>query len=691
MNDPISPDPVSGGLLDDLPAYLSNGVIGLRVRDNPPTAGLAVVSGLVGRHPERDIEAAAPAPYPLALDIRLDGVWLSNAPQAMTVVDQRYDFSTAEVTTRLVFKPKERRLDIEVVTFCSRDHPTLACQRTTFRLDGLAQLVLRPMIDARGVEGRALAYERQTPGEEEPACDGSLLWETAGGLSTCGLAMVTTLDAAAERKTPPLQRGRFLTEYSLEGDQRRAYVLDQIVSLVPSAMHAQPDQHAVRLAALARRDGFDAIRTANRKQWRDLWRSRIQLVGAERRWQALADAAFFYLMSSSHPSSPCSTSIFGLATWGDYHYYYGHVMWDVETFAVPPLTFLQPGAAEALLDYRHANLVAARMNAQARGRRGLQFPWESGPSTGQEASPLPGSASWREDHVSPDVARAFALYAAVAGDEDFQGQRAWPVLSGVAEWIASRVTPTKRGYEIKRAMGIAEREQAADNPAFTVLAAQAALDDALDLAALLGKTAPEKWRTIRDRLAIPVRDGVLVSHDGYDPDEEKGATPDPLMAFFPLWRDLGEEIQRRTLDAYLAMADDYVGSPMLSAFYGAWAAWHGDRKLSARLFDEGYARFEAPRFGQILEYRRDRFPEQPPAGPFGANMGAFLMCLIQGLPGLRPSFGDPADWPTRPVVLPEGWDEIRIDHLWIRGRPWRLIARHGDDRARLEPSRDGAP
>jgi len=685
MHKPISPKPVKGGLKDDLPAYLSNGVIGLRVRDNPPTAGLALVSGLVGRHPVRDIEAAALAPYPLALDIALEDVWLSNAPQAMSVIDQRYDFATAEVITRLVFQPKDRRLEIEVVTFCSRDHPTLACQQVTFRLDGLAPLALRPMIDARGVEGKPLAHERGTPGEPQPACDGSLLWETEGALSTCGMAMVTALDAEAERSTPPLQRGQLFTEYKLQADQRREYVLQQMVSMTPSAMHAQPDQEAVRLVALAKREGFETIRQANRKQWKDLWQSRIQLIGAEPRWQALADAAFFYLMSSSHPSSPCSTSIFGLATWGEYHYYYGHVMWDVESFAVPPLTFLQPGAAEALLDYRTANLKAARKNAQARGRRGLQFPWESGPSTGQEAAPLPGSASWHEDHVSPDVARAFSLYAMVAGDEDFQLERAWPVLSGVSEWIASRTTPTSRGYEIKGSMGIAERKEESDNPAFTVLAAQATLDDALALAERLGKTPPQKWREVRDGLVPPLKGGVLVSHDGYDPGEEKGETPDPLMALFPLWRDLDRDVARKTLDAYLALADRYVGSPMLSAFYGVWAAWRGDRELSARLFEEGYAKFEAARFGQILEYRRDRFPEQPPAGPFGANMGAFLMGLIQGLPGLRANFDDPSSWPARPVVLPQGWDEIRIDRLWVRGKPWRLRARHGDDRATLEP------
>lgn len=685
MSEPISPPPVSGGLRGELPAYVSNGVIGLRVRDNPFTAGMALVSGLAGRHPVRDIAAAALAPYPLALDLRLDEVWLSDAPQALTIIEQAYDFATAELTTRMVFQPETRRLEIEVVTFCSRDHPNLACQRSTFRLDGLAALTLRPLIDARGVEGRALAYERRTPGEEPLGCDGSLLWETEGGLSTCGLALATMLDVEAERNLPPFQRGRFFTEYKLEADQRRAYVLDQLVSVTPKVTHSQPDQHAVRLVCLAQHQGFDAIREANRKQWRDLWRSRIQLIGAEAKWQALADAAFFYLMSSAHPSSPCSTSIFGLATWGEYHYYYGHVMWDIETFVVPVMTFLQPGAAEALLDYRTAGLQAARLNALARDRRGLQFPWEGAPCTGEEASPLPGQPFWHEDHVTPDVALAFAHYGMVAGDKDFNRERAWPVLSGVCEWIASRTTPTDRGQEMKASMGIAERQEEVDNPAFPVLASQAALDSAQAFAEALCKTAPSKWREVREKLVIPIEDGVLVSHDGYAPDEEKGETPDPLMAFFPLWRDLGGDVERRTLDLYLSMADRYVGSPMLSAFYGVWAAWRGDRALSARLFDEGFAKFEMGRFSQTLEYRRERFPEQPPAGPFAANTGAFLMSLIQGLPGLRPSFADPANWPARPVVLPEGWEAIRIDHLWARGKAWRLEARHGEDRARLEP------
>lgn len=162
------------------------------------------------------------------------------------------------------------------------------------------------------------------------------------------------------------------------------------------------------------------------------------------------------------------------------------------------------------------------------------------------------------------------------------------------------------------------------------------------------------------------------------------------MAFFPLGYDLGADIERDTLAYFLNQVEDYIGSPMLSALYGIWAARAGDRVLSARLLDEGYGQFSTGRFEQILEYRPDKFPDQPQAGPFAANIGGFLCSLLMGFPALHPTLGDPQSWPCRPVVLPKGWDAITIEHLWIRGRLYRLEAVHGADRATLEPHPDNA-
>lgn len=353
MSDPISPSPVLGSGTQELPAYVANGLLGLRTRDMPLSSGMALISGFTGEHPERQIEAAAVAPYPVAADLALDGVWLSDVPHQVSDLQQAYDFSAGELTTRFTFEAAGRAAHVEVVIFCSRHDPTLVCQEISVTVDKACALGLRAIVDAAGVDGRALKHARTTPGEDKPVIDGTLLWESAGAFSKCGVALVTELLGAGEQEAarPPLQYDRLVTEYGFRARAARAVRLRQIASVIPDVMHQMPDQHAARLAAKARKDGFDKVRKQNRAVWDELWKGRIRLEGAGERWQSLADAAFFYLNSSVHPASPASTSIFGLATWRDYHYYYGHVMWDIEAFAVPALCMLQPDAAAALLGY----------------------------------------------------------------------------------------------------------------------------------------------------------------------------------------------------------------------------------------------------------------------------------------------------------------------------------------------------
>jgi hypothetical protein len=194
------------------------------------------------------------------------------------------------------------------------------------------------------------------------------------------------------------------------------------------------------------------------------------------------------------------------------------------------------------------------------------------------------------------------------------------------------------------------------------------------------------WRQIADHMTIPTRGPAIISHDNYRTNEEKGATPDPLMGLFPFGFRADREAEAATLALYLGMAQDYIGSPMLSALYGVWAARAGDRDLAIKLLDDGYGRFCAGRFLQTLEYRSDRFPEQPRAGPFFANIGGFLTGLLFGFTGVEPGPDDVEAWPRRPVVLPAGWTAIEVDRLWIRGRAWKLRAGHGDERATLVPA-----
>ena len=443
---PISPPPARGPRGADLPAYVSNGLIGLRVRENPLQAGMCIVSGFVGEHHEVRVEAAAAGPYPLGGDIALDGLWASDQPQAVEPLEQAYDFATGELTSRLAVRIGERWAEVEIVTFASRTHPTIVCQQMTVEVDSACDLMVRCRLDVDGLRGRMLERRLDTPGEAEPVCDGSILWESEGALGRLGLALLTAVGHEAKRTQEHWDAlGPLSTTWSQRAVKGRRLRFDMLTSLVPDVMHNQPHRQAVRMAAMAGELGLEELRRRNRAVWRDLWRSRIRLVGAEPKWQAMADAAFFYLNSSVHSSSPSSTSIYGLATWRDHHYYFGHVMWDVDAFAIPPLTLMQPDAARAMLEFRFRGLPAAQRNARLLGRLGVQFPWEAGPLAGEEAAPGGASAAAREDHINLHVARAFAWFADVTGDVRFLRERAWPVLSGVAGRFLDPVDPTRSG------------------------------------------------------------------------------------------------------------------------------------------------------------------------------------------------------------------------------------------------------
>jgi trehalose/maltose hydrolase-like predicted phosphorylase len=683
---PVSPPPLAQFRTGVLPAYVSNGVIGLRVRQLPLRSSVAMVNGFAGTDGETGVESFARAPYPLAADVCVDGISLRDAEAAVRLVEQRYDFACGELVTRLRFQPRDVAVDVELVTFCSRSHPQVVLQEMSVVAGRPCDLSLRAIVDPAGVPGRAVE-RRAVGGPMQPAAaEGTLLWESAGGVSRCGLAYFTQLvpnDASPSYE--PVVAEALTTSYSVRARRGRRVRLRQIVALVPDQMHSQPELQAVRLAYAARERGFEALREANRALWAELWRGRIVLNGAGERWQRLADAAFFYLQSSAHHASPASTSMFGMAYWPNYHYYRGHVMWDIEAFAVPPLTLTNPRAARGLLRYRLRNLRAAARNAEMSGYDGLRFPWESAPRMGEESAPGAGEGAAHEDHVSQDVALAFARFSQVTGDRAFEQDAAWPVVSGVAEWLVSRTTRTRRGAEIVGVNGIAElTDRLVDNNAFVNGSAILTLREAARLADLRGDDRGEQWRALADAIVMPAgRAGEIKNHQRHRTGEPKGATPEAAAALWPLGFSTDADTERATFRHAVDQAGQYVGAPMLSALLGVFAARIGDRTRALELFERGYSDFVVEPFTTTLEFDPKQFPEAPQAGPFTANLSGFLVALLYGLPGLEPHAGDPQGWPSRPVVLPSGWRSIEVERIWVRGREMRLEARHGAPAATL--------
>lgn len=681
--EPLSPDPVDGFRGDDLPAYVANGLVGLRVREVPMLPGSAIVNGVVGLHVEEAVEAAVPLPYPLAADMGVGETWLTEQPWLIGEVTQRYDFAAGELFSGFTFHVGEVALRVELLIFASRSDPSLVLQRMELTADNACTVRLRAGIATAGSRGRA---EERKVGEQAASGEGAILWVPEGAFSCCGIAFHSECPEATD-KPRFLEKhgsGSLTAEYSVKLNRGRTATLEQIAALVPSIVHHRPMDEAVRRLAKSRELGFDQLRNLNRESWRQLWQSRIVADGANADHQRLIDAGFFYLNSSAHRSSPAATSMFGLASWPNYNYYFGHVMWDIDAFCIPPLLLVQPSAARSLLGFRARHTDAARMYAMLDNKDGLRFPWQAAPRSGEEATPGPGSGAAHAAHVTLHVARAFALQADTVGDMRYLRETGWPILSGVADWLASRLTQTERGFELLRATGPAEVPEPPDNDSFTLMTAYDLLRRTIRIGLTLGAEIPFSWRNMAEKLHLPIRsDGVIASHEEFRISEPKGTTPSPLAGLFPMNYPATVRQKKATLDLFVSHWPEYVGSPMLPAFYPAWAAMRGDPALALKLFEEGYAAYDKGRFHQCLEYREDHPDSKAPAGPFMANIGGMLMTMLLGLPGIEISDADPSDWGQRPVILPSGWKSIIVDRLWVRGMPMRMEAMHGAPRARL--------
>lgn len=676
------------------PAYLANGLIGLRIPQIPLPRGTALVSGFVGVSPEKRSEEYAEAPYPVAADVCLNRTWLSARPDLAVFRRQEYDFACGELRSRFDFTVGGVTARLEVLTFCSRTQPTLVLQEIVAEVDQPCDLGLRAMIDPRGLSGR-IRYlcmpgrdDRLVHGRDK---DGILEWESPGALGTLGVAFATeaTGDELRDRTRNNYGHENDLqvVDYSFRARPGQRYVLRQYASLVPSLMHPEPHWQASRHVGAGVWLGFDQLRTQNRAAWAELWKGRVRILGADAAWQDVADSAFFYLHSSVHAASPCSLAPFGLSRRSEYS---GHVFWDCETFMFPPVLLTAPDAARAMLDYRSRLLPAAQHNARLNGLRGVQFPWQSG-NSGAEVTPFYAGAAGgiTEQHINLDVAFAFAQFAHATGDEIFLRQQAWPVLEGVAEWIASRVTLTPRGFEIRHITGPDEGLDNVHNNAYTNMAAIVVLREAVSCARRLGFTPPAPWLAIERGMFLPInpQTQVMLKHDAY---EYKGGMccPETMGGFFPFGYTHSPAVDAATLRYHLDKAESYLGMPMFSALYGTWAARGGERELARKFFDLGIrTHLVAPylQFNEVAHIVGANF-----LGPstdqtvFLTNPAGFLMSLLYGLTGLQLDGGEPTGWAKFPIVMPAGWDGIEVERIWARGQPARLRAVHGAAKAELE-------
>jgi trehalose/maltose hydrolase-like predicted phosphorylase len=666
------------------PASLSNGFIGIRSAANPLISSsllnsnrprrigvhpwATVVGGFVRTEPNLGGEAMAPAPYPLSTDIIYAGVSLSEHPEDLGIHRQSLDLSNGELVTEMAFRPSaEQRLDITVEQFASRSVPALLCQQITLRSSSPASILVKTNIDRTGIPGTV--YADKAPYAEQLS---DRVMGFDNGRTKLGIALVVPDTDGFKRET--------VGEYKVDAAEGKTYRFQTVAAMVSELYASDPELEAIRLVGWAKMLGFDHLRAENRGVWRDLWKGRL-LVDGDPEAQRALDTAFFYLISNSSPLSMTGTPPFGFS---EHEAYGGHIFWDMDSFMVPPLTVLAPQIAKAMLEFRLRGLAEVQKRARLFGFQGAMYPWEAG-INGTDATPSGADTGWAEQHISADIAIAFWEYQVATGDKEFLRNSAWPVLRNVAEWIASRGTFTKRGFEIQNLMGVDESVGSVSNGSQMNLACKMVMRAALDVSSKLGISVPPTWRKIADTIVIPrdLKTGVVLPYDGAKPGS--GYSVDMLPLLFLHNLPVDPEEFRRTFTFEQKLKATVPSTPSVPCTkespgfscppVAASEAFIGDRKRAKEYFERSWKEYWVEPYGLTKEYAKYE------DGNYITNDGSLLMSVIFGFTGLRISDGD---WHHYPATLPEGWKRIEIERIWIHGKPMHLIAENGKPAQLLE-------
>ncbi|MFF7653813.1 glycosyl hydrolase family 65 protein [Streptomyces sp. NPDC007983] len=472
--------------------------------------------------------------------------------------------------------------------------------------------------------------------------------------------------------------------------QGRAYEFTKYVGVDTALTSHAPRADAVAASRRAADRGWPALFAEHTAAWRKLWRSDIEIGGRRQRdLQDWVRSAQYGLLSATRAGSRNSISPTGLTS----DNYGGLIFWDAETWMYPGLLASHPELAKSVVEYRYKTRAGARTNARKLGYPGLFYPWTSASKGGlwTECHSWDPPHCRTQNHLQSDIALAAWQYFQATGDATWLRERGWPVLKGIAEFWAGRVTHNADGsYSIKNVAGPDEYSNGVDDAVFTNAGAATALRDAARAARVLGEKPPAAWTRIADKLRIPYdkKKQVFQQYDGYKGSLIKQA--DTVLLMHPLEWPMSREAAAKTLDYYAARTDP-DGPAMTDSVHAIDAASIGEPGCSSYTYlMRSIKPFVRGSFDQFSEARGEKAgAEDPlagsPAQDFLTGKGGFLQVFTHGLTGMRMREDAVRLDPTLPPQLRDG---VRLRGLRWQGRTYDVAIGPHETTVRLTA---GAP
>jgi trehalose/maltose hydrolase-like predicted phosphorylase len=653
---------------DDRGAFLGNGTLGLRVRqqgtgwwrpsligrteDGSPTRASSeehpagsLPAYMAGLYEE---EHLVTVPSPTALDLVVGDEHFMADARRVRSFRQTLSLREGILTTEADWETGAGSVHVAIRTLVARHDPHLAMVELRLRPERAMELrLLRAFEPGGDFQGATWTVRDSSFEIQARTRHGGVRFAQVDRLMVDGSAM-------APGNATPAEIG----ERRVSLAASREHVVTRLVGTANGRDVSDPLSAARKSVANAAALGSESVLERHRQAWAHLWRSDIEIEGAPQDQQVVR-SLLFYLRQSARPGGDASIPPMGLS--GDA--FGGHIFWDAETWIFPALLAFHPEMARPLLDYRYRTLPAARANAGAAGLPGASYAWESA-ATGTEQAPEP----FRHGrHVTADIALAVWQYYAATGDRAWLSERGWPILQATAEYWAARARPDGSRFSIKAVTTPDENAGLVDNSAWVNFAARRNLEIATNVAKLLGRRADPRWLRVAKGIALP-RDpqtGLIREYDAYRGLKIKQA--DTLLLLFPGGLSMPAEEQARLYDYYAPRAIE-VGPAMTDSIHAIVAARLGRADEAHRQFRDSYEPFLRPHFLLFSEKRtRDNLY-------FHTGAAGTLQSVLYGFGGL--GLGDPAR-PTEKPLLPPSWKSLTLRGVAWQGRRYDRVVRAG--------------
>ncbi|MFF1482890.1 discoidin domain-containing protein [Streptomyces sp. NPDC058301] len=651
-------------------AFVGNGYLGQRVPPNgagyadseaktgwplfTPRYDGSLVSGLYAHNKQTagDRQAVAALPTWTALTLTTGGAaddtFNSSTPSGrISHYRQSLFLHCGLVRTSLTWTAADgRRTDLVYEVLADRVNPHVGAVRMSMTPHWSGEATVTDMLDGRGARRM-----RQTGGGDRtsgPHRDGRTAPTMDVAFRTDGTdvdgAVASTLRAGGGTPGVKAQRAGQAKDMTarqtltLPVRSGQSYDVTKYVGVDTALTSRAPRRDATATSRRAADRGWAALLRSHTAAWSRLWSSDIEVPG-QPEMQSWVRSAQYGLLSNTREGAANSIAPAGLTS----DNYAGLIFWDAETWMYPGLLATRPELAKSVVDYRYRTRAGARENARKLGYQGLFYPWNSGSSgdLAQECHSVDPPHCRTQIHLQSDISLATWQYYLATKDTRWLRERGWPVLQGIAEFWAGRVSPNPDGsYSIKDTAGPDEYSNGVDDAVFTNAGAATALRHASRAAELLGKQAPAAWKTIADRIRIPydARSKVFQQYDGYGGNTIKQA--DTVLLMYPLEWPMPKGADTATLD-YYAQRTDPDGPAMTDSVHAIDAAGIGEPGCSTYTYLERSIKpFVRGPFAQFSEARGDKAGAADPlagspAHDFLTGKGGFLQVFTNGLTGMR--------------------------------------------------------